>query len=206
MVDDKKNTSTIQDNKIPVDPAVWVDQYGDHLYRYAVLRAASEEDAEDLVQETFLSALGAATNFRGESSVQTWLFRILKRKIIDYYRKKGRRDDHEVNVKYDESANFYTEGAMKGRWRPEAAPQDWRHDPETQTETKSFMHTLQRCIKNLSSGLAAVFTLRELEEMDTNSICNELEISSSNLWVRLHRARTQIRQCLEQNWLHSGNT
>ncbi|MBS1272380.1 MAG: RNA polymerase sigma factor YlaC [Candidatus Marinimicrobia bacterium] len=194
--------SQIHKDDTQVDPAAWVDQYGDYLYRYAVPRVASEEDAEDLVQETFLSALEAFADFRRDSSVRTWLFSILRRKIIDYYRKKGHRDDHEIDGDYNESADFYAEGTMKGRWKPEAAPRDWRRDPEAQTETEGFMQALHRCIKQLSSGLAAVFTLRELEEMETDAICKELEITSSNLWVRLHRARKQIRHCLEQNWIH----
>ena len=197
------NSSTIQDSEVQANPADGVDQYGDHLYRYAMPRVASEEDAEDLVQETFLSALEAASDFRGDSSVRTWLFSILRRKIIDYYRKKGYRDNHEVDGNYIESADFYAEGTMKGRWKPESAPRDWRRDPEAQTETEGFMQALHRCINQLSSGLAAAFTLRELEEMETNAICKELEITSSNLWVRLHRARAQIRKCLENNWLHA---
>jgi len=199
------STSKYREDETQIDPTAWVDQYGDYLYRYAVPRVANAEDAEDLVQETFLSALEAVSEFRGDSAVRSWLFSILRRKIIDYYRKKGHRDDHEVYGEYHESSDFYAEGAMKGRWKPEAAPRDWRRDPEVQTETEGFLQALHRCIKQLSSGLAAAFTLRELEEMDTHSICKELEITSSNLWVRLHRARTQIRQCLEQNWIHPDN-
>lgn len=200
------NSSNTDKTEPQIDPAAWVDQYGDHLYRYTVPRVASEEDAEDLVQETFLSALGAASDFRGQASVRTWLFSILRRKIIDYYRKKSHRNDHEIDGDYHESSDFYAEGTMKGRWKPEAAPRDWRRDPEAQTETEGFMQALHRCIKELSSGLASVFTLREIEEMDTDAICKELDITSSNLWVRLHRARKQIRHCLEKNWIHPDNT
>ncbi len=186
--------------RIEVDPASWVDEHGDYLYRYAVPRVGDEAVAEDLVQDTFLSALESLSDFRGEASVRTWLFSILKRKIIDCYRKKGRRQDREIDVEFNETSDFYTEGAMKGRWKPEMAPLDWRRDPETQTDTEGFMHALHTCIDALSSGLAAAFTLRELEELETETICKELEISSSNLWVRLHRARKQIRKCLEDNW------
>lgn len=183
-----------------VNPEEWVDEYGDLLYRYALSRVSNESAAEDLVQETFLSALKGVSNFRGNSSVETWLVSILKRKIIDHYRKKSRRDDKFTVDNFSESSDFYAEGAMKGRWKPDAAPQDWRIDPEVQTETEGFMQLLYNCMNNLSEGLAAVFALRELEQLETKAICKELGITSSNLWVRLHRARSQLRKCLE----HSG--
>jgi len=182
-----------------VNPEEWVDEHGDLLYRYALSRVSDESAAEDLVQETFLSALKGVSNFQGNSSVETWLVSILRRKIIDYYRKKSRTDDKIVHDEMSETADFYAEGAMKGRWKPDAAPQDWRIDPESQTETEGFMQLLNECIKNLSEGLAAVFTLRELEQMETDVICKELGITSSNVWVRLHRARSQLRKCLERS-------
>jgi len=183
-----------------VNPEKWVDEHGDLLYRYALSRVSDESAAEDLVQETFLSALKAVSDFKGNSSIETWLVSILKRKIIDYYRKKSRRDDKIADNPLSETADFYAEGTMKGRWKPDAAPQDWRINPESQAETESFMHFLYKCMKDLSEGLFAVFTLRELEQLDTDAICKELGITSSNLWVRLHRARSQLRKCLE----HSG--
>jgi len=198
--------SDLKEQQTQADPAQWVDAHSDYLYRYAVPRVGNPADAEDLVQETFLSALESYSEFRGDSSVRTWLFTILRRKIIDYYRKKGRTADHEVDGEFNESSDFYADGAMKGRWKPESAPRDWRRDPETQTETEGFMEVLQQCLDQLTSGLAAAFTLRELEEMETDAICKELGISSSNLWVRLHRARAKIRKCLERNWIHPDNT
>jgi len=183
-----------------INPGDWVDEYGDLLYRYALSRVSNENIAEDLVQDTFLSALKAVSDFKRDSSVETWLMSILKRKIIDYYRKKSQMNDKFTTDDFSETADFYAEGAMKGRWKPDAAPQDWRINPESQTETESFMHFLYKCMKDLSEGLFAVFTLRELEQLDTDAICKELGITSSNLWVRLHRARSQLRKCLE----HSG--
>lgn len=182
-----------------INPDEWVDEHGDLLYRYALSRVSDESVAEDLVQETFLSALKGVSEFKGNSSVETWLVSILKRKIIDYYRKKSRMDDKIAEGDLSETADFYAEGAMKGRWKPDAAPQDWRIDPESQTETEGFMQLLYECMKTLSEGVASVFTLHELEQMDTDAICKELEITSSNVWVRLHRARSQLRKCLERS-------
>ncbi len=182
-----------------INPDNWVDEHGDLLYRYALSRVSDESVAEDLVQETFLSALKAVSEFNRDSSVETWLVSILKRKIIDYYRKKSRMDDKFTVNDFSETSDFYAEGAMKGRWKPDAAPQDWRIDPESRTETEGFMQLLYKCMKDLSEGLSAVFTLREFEQLDTDAICKELGITTSNLWVRLHRARSQLRKCLENS-------
>ncbi|HKJ68448.1 MAG TPA: sigma-70 family RNA polymerase sigma factor [bacterium] len=200
------DTSQAKANRLPVNPEKWVDEHGDMLYRYALWRVSDETVAEDLVQDTFLSALRALSDYQGESAIRTWLVSILKRKIIDHYRHKSRINAHEPDHDFHETADFFAEGAMKGRWRPDAAPRDWRKNPEAEIETEGFMQVLHACMKKLSDGLAAVFTLRELEQMETESICKELDITASNLWVRLHRARLQLRKCLERNWLARENT
>ena len=199
-------TPQTKENRLPVNPEKWVDEHGDPLYRYALLRVSDTTVAEDLVQDTFLSALRSLSGYRGESTIRTWLISILKRKIIDYYRQKSRVNAFEPDHDFHKTADFFAEGAMKGRWRPDAAPRDWRKNPEAETETEGFMQVLRACMKKLSDGLAAVFTLRELEHMETESICKELDITASNLWVRLHRARSQLRKCLERNWLARKNT
>ena len=81
-----------------LNPASWVDKYADYLFNYAVVRVSDAEIAKDLVQETFLAALKSAKNYQGAASERTWLIAILKRKVIDYYRKinskKGTLDLH----------------------------------------------------------------------------------------------------------------
>ena len=69
------------------EPETWLNDYGDMLYRYALLRVRSEATAEDLVQDTLLAGLQGFQNFTGQSTVRTWLVGILKHKIIDHFRK-----------------------------------------------------------------------------------------------------------------------
>ncbi|MBD3223876.1 MAG: sigma-70 family RNA polymerase sigma factor [Caldithrix sp.] len=185
------------------DPARWVDVYGDFLFQFAMTRISDKKVAEDLVQETFLSALKARESFAGKSSKRTWFITILKNKIIDYYR----RAEHQVMQKSpmtddgdEDYTDFQQEGEWQGFWRKESAPRDWGEHPETALDQKEFMKILRECIGTLPKRLAAAFTLRELDEMDTGEICKQLDISSSNLWVILHRARNQLRRCLEMNW------
>jgi len=73
-------------------------------------------------------------------------------------------------------------------------------DYNQQIEQKEFYEILERCKQKLADLLNAVFTLKYLEEKESDEICKELNISSSNYWVLLHRARLKIRQCLEENW------
>ena len=181
--------------KHKLNPNNWVDAHADYLFNYAISRVNNYEMAKDLVQETFFTGLKAASNFQGKASERTWLISILKRKIIDYYRKinsaKGRA---EVKI------NFYTDGEREGEWIEERVPSRWSNDVEKSLENEELHDTLEKCIDNLPQKYEMVFRMKTIREMDTEEICKELEITSSNLWVIIHRARTQLRKCMEDNW------
>jgi RNA polymerase sigma-70 factor (ECF subfamily) len=183
----------------------WVNDYGDYLYNIALLRVSDTQIAEDMVQDTFMAALKAADTFEGKSSERTWFVSILKRKIIDYYRKNRRFVPLTQSDDTEDFPYFQSEGGMKDRWKPESGPTDWGDDPLKSLEKSEFNSILQKCICDLPQNLAAIFTVREIEGWKTEEICKEFEITSSNLWVMLHRARTQLRHCLEINWFSSTN-
>ena len=191
-----KNGKPAHKGMIPLSNSEnWVNDYGDYLYSIARLRVGDVRVAEDMVQDTFMAALKAADTFEGKSSERTWFVSILKRKIIDYYRKNSRfvrltQEDEVTNL-----PDFQTEGEMKGSWKPEYGPADWG-DSEFQT-------ALHQCMRDLPQNLAAIFTIREIEGWKTKEICKEFKITPSNLWVMLHRARTLLRHCLERNWFYS---
>ncbi len=181
----------------------WVNDYGDYLYNIALLRLSDAQVAEDMVQDTFMAALKAANTFEGKSSERTWFVSILKRKIIDYYRKNRRFVPITQNDETEDLPYFEARGKMKGRWKPESGPSDWGDDPLKSLEKSEFQSILQKCISDLPKNIAAIFTVREIDGWNTEDICKEFDITSSNLWVMLHRARTQLRRCLEQNWFNS---
>jgi RNA polymerase sigma-70 factor (ECF subfamily) len=188
-------------NRSTIDPTHWVEEYGDYLYTYAYYRVNSKEKAEDIVQDTFLSALKARENFKGESSEKTWLVSILKRKIVDHYRKKSRSKEEEDNqVEYE--MPFIKEGTNKGMWDPNRAPADWEDQGIHQIDREEFYKVLKLCISLLPDKWADVFRLKTLEELSSANICKELGISASNLWVILHRARHRLRECFETKWDH----
>jgi len=193
------NKTATAEKRHMTDPETWVDQYGDYLYRFALSRLHDESAAEDLVQETFLSALHARKNFKGRSSVATWLAGILKHKIIDYFRKESRNQPVEDVEPFTPTLkDFFDE---KGKWK--IKPSKWSASPMELYEQKEFMKILGLCLSGLSGRLARVFTLRELEELSTKEICKVFNISATNCWVMLYRARMLLRRCLEINWFSS---
>jgi RNA polymerase sigma-70 factor (ECF subfamily) len=175
------------------------------LFRYAYLRVNDRQTAQDLVQETFLSALKSLPSFKGKSSIRTWLVTILKHKIIDSYRRTQSRSEHP-SEDTDPDSDFKSQGWWKGQWIEEHAPSDWGFQPETSIQQSEFIAILLQCLAALPKRMAAVFSLREMDGLKSQEICKELDISSSNLWVMLHRARYDLRRCLEQNWFGHKKT
>ena len=183
-----------------VDPEQWVDEYGDYLYRYALSRLRDASAAEDVVQETFLAAFKGAARFSGQSSEKTWLVGILKHKIVDFIRKASReRAYDDVTLAEDRVDDFFD---RKGHWK--AGPAEWTVNPRKAFEQREFWAVFEGCLGNLQDRLAAVFTLREIEGMSAEEICKELDITSTNLWVMLYRARNKLKDCLQENWFKAN--
>ena len=175
-----------------------IEEYRPYLMRYALLQLRDATAAEDVVQETLLAALQARTRYAGRSSVKTWLTGILKHKIIDLTRRQMREQvlDHESLPQEPGMDEFFAND--DGHWVEK--PQFWAA-PEDELEQKQFLLILQQCMDRLPDKLARIFLMREVQEIDNEEICKELEISTTNAWVMLYRARMGLRKCLELNWL-----
>jgi RNA polymerase sigma-70 factor, ECF subfamily len=180
------------------DPSEWVDRYGDYLFRYAMLRLRDRSTAEDLVQETFLAALKARGSFSGNSSESTWLVGILKHKIADHFRRQARESPLEVNDLREQPDPSPFDGS--GHWT--SGPTNWGGNPADLYREKKFLDQLTKCLAGLSPNHANAFTLREIEGAETVEICKVLNVTETNLWVILHRARMQLRRCLEIHWFN----
>jgi len=187
------------------DPERWVDWHGDYLFKYAMMRLRDPTQAEDAVQETFLAALKGGRAFAGRSAEKSWLVGILKNKICDHYRRASRETSFTDLEFYsdEESERFVAEGVVKGAWIHELGPQEWRH-PGQSLDNERFWQTYRDCSGKLPKTIAAVFNLREVDDLDSKAICRMLNISESNLWVMLHRARMALRRCLETHWFGKG--
>lgn len=183
------------------DPERWVDEHGDYLFKYALARLRDPLKAEDAVQETFLAALRGGKNFQGRSAEKSWLVGILKNKIFDHFRKAGRETAFTDLEFYsdEESDRFVADGLQKDGWIHELGPNEWT-DPGGSLDSEVFWQTYRDCSNKLPKNVATVFTLREVDGVESKDICTMLNISESNLWVMLHRARMALRRCLETNW------
>lgn len=185
------------------DPIEWFELYGDYLFAYAVLRVREESAAEDLVQETFLSAIKANDNFSGKSSVKTWLTGILKHKIYDHFGKNSRFVDLTTDEADFSSYDymFEREDEWNGHWNDKYAPAEWKSDsPFRQVEENEFRTVFSGCLTGLPERIANAFVMREVDGLDSAEICAVLTISSNNYWTMMHRARLHLRRCLEVNW------
>jgi len=177
-----------------IDINSWVDNYGDMLYSYALGRVEQPMVAQDLVQDTFVAALQAQHSFAGNSTEKTWLVGILKHKILDYYRKKyrGIEDQLEFNdaiePKFDASGHYIEPS------------RDWGKNPEKAISNTEFVEVLGNCLEKLPENQKVVFKLREMEDLDCDEICNIVGVTPTNLGVLLFRARQRLRKCLEINW------
>lgn len=183
---------------VEVNPSEWVSKYGNFLYIYAYSRVQSKELSEDLVQETFLSALKGLGSFRGDSTVQTWLTSILRRKVIDHYRKMSTKKE---TVASQFATPFQNEDANEGHWILERAPKDWHSETEDPLQQDEFQKILELCLSLLPDKWKSVFILKVLEEMQSDEVCKEIGCTASNLWVIIHRAKLQLRECIENKWL-----
>jgi RNA polymerase sigma-70 factor (ECF subfamily) len=182
-------------------PGAWVKTYADYLYSLALIKVGNKETAEDLVQETFLSAYKAKDTFKNESSEKTWLTAILKNKIIDHYRKKDVLKDvsgyiSDTNEGFDE--HFFD--AQNGHWLVESEPLAWKELADAKVNSNEFNKIIQYCIQKMPTKLVPVFVAKFLDEAESDFICKEFNITSSNYWVIIHRAKVLIRSCLEKNW------
>ena len=183
------------------DPERWVDEHGDYLFKFALLRLRDESKAEDAVQETFLAALKGGKSFQGRSAEKSFLVGILKNKIYDHFRKASRETSFtDLQFNDDEDSDrFINEGLGKGGWVHELGPQEWVSAGEC-LDKELFWKTYRDCAGKLPEKVATVFNLREVDGLDSKEVCAVLNISESNLWVMLHRARMALRGCLEKNW------
>lgn len=183
-------------------PEKWIEKYGDALYAFAMMRLRRQEVAEDLVQDTFVSAYKAKETFLANASEKTWLISILKRKIIDYYRKKSTQNELNIFDKDsdDDVMNHFFDNNAGGHWAEGGQPKQWGKDFETTVESTEFQQILQKCLGKLPQKSAAAFTLKNMDDLSSEEICKELDITPSNYWVLMHRAKLQLRECLEKNW------
>jgi RNA polymerase sigma-70 factor (ECF subfamily) len=176
-----------------------------NMLRFAQLQLRNSETAEDLVQDAIEAALRHASSFAGRSTLKTWVFAILRNRIIDHLRQAVRSvpmsslvDDTE-----DWQERLETLFNERGGWRENARPTAWPN-PEESMQTKQFWFVFEACLDHLPTNTGRVFMMREFLGFDSDEICRQVGISTSNCHVMLHRARLKLRGCMEQGWGRKG--
>jgi len=179
----------------------WVGKYSDSLYSWAFYKTTHRETAEDLVQDTFLSAFQAIDKFENKSEPKTWLFSILNNKIYDYHRKKFKNlssvlPNKEQKSDEDFDSNFFDDN---DKWIQENRPQQW-NDTQNLLDNNEFLAVLHYCMENLPETWNSAIQFKYISEKDSDDICKELGINTTNYWQILHRAKLKLRQCVENKW------
>lgn len=175
----------------------WVEKYTDKMYSWAFHKVSDAELAADLVQDTFLAAAEKMDGFKGNSSPKTWLFSILNNKIVDYYRKKINNaipHENETLMRFFETS---------GDWQESNKPRNWNlNEDEHLLDNDDFQLILKDCLDGLPEKWNLCVKLKYLSGKRGDEICQELEISTSNYWQIIHRAKLQLRDCVDNNWFN----
>lgn len=179
-----------------LNPDLWNVEHRDALLRFALQRVKDYGTAEDLVQETFLSAWHGRHHFRGDCSERTWLTGILRNKVIDHYRRRARRPA----VLATDLETSESEGSGILSWIDRQPDLEDRYRPGAATERHEFMTDLERAIDRLPAKMGIAFRMRELQGRSTEEITRELNISKANLWVLIHRAKQTLGESLADQW------
>ncbi|SFB78559.1 RNA polymerase sigma-70 factor, ECF subfamily [Marinospirillum celere] len=171
------------------------------LLAFARLQLRFDDQAEDAVQEALLAAFNKLDSFDGRSQFETWVFGILRFKILDIFRSQKKRGNWLLDeAAWPSEEELDRQFKNSGFWESEARPQTWG-DPEAALASSHFWRVFDACMIHLPDVPARVFSLRELMEMEICDICELLGISENNCSVILYRARMKLRQCLEKGWL-----
>jgi len=197
--------NTRMESKVPgehtINPQMWVLNYADYLFHFAITRINDEDAAKDLVQDTFLSALEKIDLFEGRSSEKTWLTAILKNKLADIYRKRSSgllKNEDSLHFVYRDDDFFET---TNGHWKEEHQPKAFDTGSYDPSANKELSIIIQGCISKLPPLWLSVFTMKHIDEESTELICNALKITPSNFWVIIHRSKVNLRACLQKNWM-----
>jgi len=176
------------------DIAQLVELYSGDLLKRAFYKISDPEIAKDIVQDTFLAATEKIHTFKGDSSPRTWLYSILNFKIIDHYRAKSK---HPVKMKTQSVLDFFTDG---GEWRENRKPDNWHVEEGSLLDNSEFQSVLASCLDALPDKWNACMKMKYLMSKKGDDICQELDITPTNLWQIMHRAKLNLRDCLETNW------
>jgi RNA polymerase sigma-70 factor (ECF subfamily) len=174
----------------------WISLYTTELLNRAIYLVSDTEEAKDLVQDVFLAAYSGYHSFKGNSSAKTWLYTILKNKVADFYRKKYKNPlKISLDSFFDAAGNWKDSNNLLQAWDEAAITGNYA----------AFDRILEYCIEKLEPKWRIPIKLYYLQEKKAPEVCQEIGITTTNLWKILQRARLQIRACLETKELENND-
>lgn len=177
----------------------WIETYTEEMLSWTTYKVSNPEHAKDIVQDTFFAIVKNINSFQHKSNPKTWIFSILNNKIVDYFRKKYKTP---VKSDVDVYTNFFNKD---GEWISDKKPKDWLEDETELLDDFDFNKIFNYCIDNLPEKWNALVRMKYLMNKKSEEVCQELEISTTNMWQMMHRAKLKLRSCLEINWFKKDN-
>jgi RNA polymerase sigma-70 factor (ECF subfamily) len=184
------------------DDPVYLAQLRRDLLRFAQLQLRNAAAAEDAVQEALAAAWTQADRFAGQSEHKTWVFGILRHKLVDALRARQRTINVSALEAELDGETLLDRELFKdnGHWAAHAKPRPWA-TPETELQRQQFWRLFEACLDHLPEQIGRVFTMREFLDLETGDICAELELTANHCSVLLYRARLRLRTCLSEKGL-----
>lgn len=182
--------------------SLWVNEYTDSLYDWALFKTSDSFIAEELVQETFIAAFNSLEKFNEKSHPRTWLFGILNHKILDHYRSSNKNNEttftqHHLETSDDDMSIFFDK---KEHWELSLKFKQWTESDQELLDNPEFCEILSKCISNLKADSQAIIRLKFVDGEKSEIICQDLGITPTNLWQIIHRSKLQLRKCLDLHW------
>lgn len=178
----------------PAQAERWIADHGDALWRFCLMRTRSRDVAEEVFQETILASIDRVSSFGGRSTERTWLLSIASHKIADHFRRLARdrraAGSGSDSVSHGAASTFREDGC----WA--SIPSPWQN-PADESERSAQIAALRACLDKLGPGMSDAVWLRDILGVPSEEICEALGVTATNLWTRLHRARTALRDCVQ---------
>lgn len=202
---DRNLGSDISAREQLIDPG-FVGELRSQMLKFARLQLRDDDQAEDAVQEALAGALKNAGSFARQSALKTWVFSILKFKIADLLRYRQRVIASSELGDEDQRDQVFMDALFKsnGHWHRAERPTSWS-GPQGAVQSEHFWRVFDACLNGLPEKQARVFMMREFIELESEEICAQLSLTTSNLHVILYRARLRLRECLENSWFETAS-
>lgn len=181
--------------------ATFLDALRRQMLNFARLQLRDDDLAQDVVQESWLSALKHAGAFRGQAAFKTWMFAIVKHKVVDALRARRRWVQPADTIDGEAEDGEWVDRLFDqtGHWQPGQQPARWA-DPHRSFEDERFWQVFSVCMDRLPARQGRLFMMREHLGLEVDEICKIAGLTRTNLYVILHRARLRLRECLEDGW------